>query len=114
MIKQEFIAPSRTGLILSGVLVALHGFENEAIARARAFGDGNWNEHPDVLEARRIASAIRIGEPVEIEHERIRDLLAHTQQIMRVSHDEWEAVVSMITFPLEDAETKPKGTFCPR
>lgn len=44
MTKQEFIAPSRTGLILSGVLVALHGFENEAIACARAFGDGNWNE----------------------------------------------------------------------
>lgn len=97
MSNQHFTSPSRVGLIIGAVLVALHGFERETFARARAFGDANWNEHPDVLEARRIASAVRAGLKVEVDHERILDLLAHTQQIMRISHDEWGNVVSIVT-----------------
>lgn len=104
--QQVFTAPSRAGLILGGVLVALHGFENEALMRARCFNDPNWNEHPDVLEARRIAATLRCGEKVRVDHERICDLLAHTQQVMRISHDEWGAVVGVIT----DADVqKPQG-----
>lgn len=93
-----YSAPSRVGLIRGAVLVALHGFEQVAITQARHFGNKDFMSCSDVVEARRIADAVRGGQRVQVHHDRIGDLFAHTRQTLRISYEEWEEVMGFVAF----------------
>lgn len=88
-------SPSREGLIVGGAIVALYGYEMETIATLRAHKVENWNEHPNVVACRTLADSIRKGLPVVQEKNPMWSTLAHAQQVMRVSLDEWERVLKV-------------------
>jgi len=88
-------SPSREGLIVGGAIIALYGYEMETIATLRAHKVENWNEHPDVVASRRLASAIRNGQSIVQERNPLWSSLAHAQQVLRVSLDEWERVLKI-------------------
>lgn len=88
-------SPSREGLMVGGALIALHGYEMETIATLRAHQVPNWNEHKTVLACRELAAAIRARQPIVQEDSPMWSTLAFAQQTMRVSLDEWEAVLKI-------------------
>jgi hypothetical protein len=92
-------SPSREGLIVGGALVALYGFEMETIATLRAHQVANWNEHPTAVACRTLAHAIRDGQAIVQEDDPMWRSLAHAQQVMRVSLDEWETVLRITPLP---------------
>lgn len=87
--------PSREGLIVGGALIALHGYEQERIAMIRSHQVAEWNTDPRVLACRQLAKAIRNAEPIAQEDDMMWDALAYAQQVMRVSLEEWEAVLKI-------------------
>lgn len=101
--------PSREGLIVGGALVALHGYEQETIATLRAHQVAEWNEHPVVEACRALAKAIRAGLPIAQEDGPMWDTLAHAQQVMRVSLDEWEAVLKITPLQPQQEVRGPSG-----
>ena len=88
--------PNQEALIVGAALVALHGYEREKIATLRAFQDPKWNEHAVVLECRNLMQRIRGREPiVRNDNDPMWDLLAHTQQTLRVPLGEWECILKI-------------------
>jgi len=88
-------SPGREGLIVGGALIALYGFEMETTATLRAHQVPNWNERAELVHCRNLADAIRRGEPIVQEDTPMWRTLAHAQQVMRVSIDEWERVLKI-------------------
>lgn len=90
-----FTSPSRAGLILGSALVALHGLQQECLLEARHWKYENWDDHTTYAECKRLYALLRAGQAASTSFERIVDLMAHTRQTLRVSLEEWEAVVPL-------------------
>lgn len=94
------ISPSREGLIVGAALIALHGFEMETIATLRAHKVEDWHEKPALVECRNLAEAIRQGIPIVQQRNPMWSTLAHAQQLLRISLDEWEKVLKITPMAL--------------
>lgn len=52
-------------------------------------------EKDSANEVKRVMSAVQIGAKVLTSNIAIKDCLAHAQQTLRVSHDEWERTIKV-------------------
>lgn len=85
--------PSRESLLVGAAIIALYGFEMEKIATLRAHNVPNWTEHPDLVACRALTEALRKGACLVQEDNPMWRTLAHAQQVLRVSLEEWESVL---------------------
>jgi len=81
---------SRESLIVGSMLVALHGLEQVTIGEARRLGIADWRQYPDYIRCKEAIAAVRANRRYETDDVRILDLMAHTQQTLRVGYEEWE------------------------
>lgn len=91
----KYTVPSREALINGLARVALDGRQQEIILACRHRGL-NWLEDKGFMECRRIINALYSLAPddyIVVEDDGILDLLAHTQQMARVSNEEWSEIV---------------------
>ena len=87
----EFTVPSRKGLVLGAVQVALHGLLKERGLAARHANIDFPQKHEGYVRCERALDAVRNGQTVRTLDEQILDLMAHTQQTLRLSYEEWDA-----------------------
>lgn len=86
-------SPSREGLILGAMLVALHGRKQECILAARHHGFQDWSSHPDYAAVDEALKTVQSGQVHYTDNQDLLSLMAHTQQLLRVSYDEWDRLV---------------------
>ena len=101
--EQIFTYPDRRTLIIGAILVALYGVEQECILRVRLKAQGDWSEDPDFLATRALIDDVKAGKMVHTQDRSLLGLLAHTQQTLRVSHEEWDAVCPIQKAPEPNA-----------
>lgn len=100
-------SPSRRGLLLGAALVALHGLRQERILGARLRTPGSdFTGDRDVVACTEAIATLQDGGPLVTGDRGILDLMAHTQQVLRVSYEEWEAAI-----PVQ--ELRPRGSPAP-
>lgn len=94
--------PSRAGLIVGAVLVALHGRRQECILAARHRNIEDWTQFADYAQVDQAIRAVRAGEVFHTRDQTLLGLMAHTQQLLRVGYEEWETLV-----PVRPQVTEP-------
>lgn len=92
MSEKTFPGPSRSSLIAGAMLVALHGLQQCCIGEARRLGIEDWNQYGDYARCKEAIEAVKRGKRYETDDSRILDLMAHTQQTLRLGYEEWESV----------------------
>lgn len=87
--------PSRRSLIVGAAMVAVQGLISQTIVEARHRGTIDYRTDKYVTEYQRALDALKKGLPYEVglEFTDLTDRLALTQQTLRVSVDEWQALV---------------------
>ena len=108
-----FEYPTRKVFILGAILVMLHGLRREAISEFRIRAsyekrkDSDWREDPIVRDLDACETSVRRDGLVRTANQEVLDALAHTQQTLGVSHEEWESIVKVEKLPTFES-LKPK------